>query len=80
MDSLGIERASYCGTSIGGMAGIWLGANASERIERLVLICTSAHMPPASAWRERATAVLAPAANAAYAIAQQVLAEETSEA
>jgi 3-oxoadipate enol-lactonase len=58
MDSLGIERASYCGTSIGGMAGIWLGANAPARIERLVLICTSAHMPPASSWRERADAVL----------------------
>ena len=58
MDSLGIERASWCGTSIGGMVGIWLGANAPERIERLILMCTSAHMPPASAWRERAAAVL----------------------
>jgi 3-oxoadipate enol-lactonase len=58
MDALGIERASYCGVSIGGMAGMWLGANAPERIERLVLACTSAHLPPASAWRERATAVL----------------------
>jgi pimeloyl-ACP methyl ester carboxylesterase len=44
MDSLGIESASYCGLSIGGMVGMWLGANAPERIERLVLICTSAHM------------------------------------
>jgi 3-oxoadipate enol-lactonase len=58
MDSLGIGRASYCGTSIGGMVGIWLGANAPERIARLVLACTSAHMPTASAWRERAAAVL----------------------
>ena len=58
MDSLGLERASWCGTSIGGMVGIWLGANAPERIERLILMCTSAHMPPASAWRERAAAVL----------------------
>jgi len=58
MDALGIERAAYCGLSIGGMVGMWLAANAPERIERLVLICTSAHMPPASAWRERAEAVL----------------------
>jgi 3-oxoadipate enol-lactonase len=71
MDSLGIERASYRGTSIGGMAGIWLGANASERIERLVRICTSAHMPPASAWCERATAVLA--AGSAEVIADGVV-------
>ncbi len=58
MDSLKLERASYCGLSIGGMVGIWLGANAPERIERLVLICTSAHISPASVWRERAAAVL----------------------
>lgn len=58
MDALGIERASYCGASIGGMVGMWLGANAPDRVERLVLICTAAHLPPASAWRERAAAVL----------------------
>jgi 3-oxoadipate enol-lactonase len=57
MDALAIERASYCGLSIGGMVGMWLGANAAERIERLVLICTAAHLPPAT-WRERAVAVL----------------------
>jgi 3-oxoadipate enol-lactonase len=59
MDDLGLERASYCGVSLGGMVGMWLGANAPERIDRLVLICTSAHMPPASMWQERAAAVLA---------------------
>jgi 3-oxoadipate enol-lactonase len=57
LDALGIERASYCGLSIGGMVGMWLGANAPERIERLVLICTSAHLPPASGWADRAAAV-----------------------
>jgi 3-oxoadipate enol-lactonase len=40
------------------MVGMWLGANAPERIERLVLLCTSAHMPPPSLWQERAAAVL----------------------
>lgn len=59
MDSLGLERASYCGLSIGGMVGMWLGANAPDRIDRLVLICTSAYMPPASRWQERAATVLA---------------------
>jgi 3-oxoadipate enol-lactonase len=58
MDELGIERASYGGVSIGGMAGIWLAVNAPDRVERLVLICTAAYLPPASAWRERAAAVL----------------------
>jgi 3-oxoadipate enol-lactonase len=59
MDRLGLERASYCGVSIGGMVGIWLGANAPGRIEKLVLVCTSAHMPPPSFWQDRAEAVLA---------------------
>lgn len=57
MDQLGVERASYAGVSIGGMVGIWLGANATGRLDRLVLICTSAHAPPASRWLDRADAV-----------------------
>jgi len=59
MDRLGVERAHYCGLSIGGMVGMWLGAGAPERIDRLILICTAAHMPPASTWRERIETVLA---------------------
>ncbi len=53
MDSLGLARASFCGVSIGGMIGMWLGAHAPERIERLVLVCTSARLGPPEAWRER---------------------------
>lgn len=67
LDWLGLERASYCGLSIGGMVGIWLAANAPERIDRLVLICTSAHLPPAEAWRERAATVRAAGTVAAVA-------------
>jgi 3-oxoadipate enol-lactonase len=59
MDMLEIERAYYCGLSLGGMVGMWLGINASARIDRLVLLCTAAHMAPASAWQERAATVLA---------------------
>jgi 3-oxoadipate enol-lactonase len=58
MDDLGVRRAHHCGLSIGAMVGMWLGANAPERVDRLVLLCTSAHMPPASAWAQRAAAVL----------------------
>ena len=57
MDRLGLERASYCGLSIGGMVGQWLAINAPQRIERLVLICTSAHLPPAEDWHPRAVTV-----------------------
>ncbi len=62
MDRLGIERASYCGLSLGGMVGMWLAAHAPERIERLILICTSAHLPAAAAaYAQRAAAVRAAA-------------------
>jgi 3-oxoadipate enol-lactonase len=56
LDALELERVSYCGLSIGGMVGMWLAANAPERIDRLVLICTSAQLPP-EPWAERAATV-----------------------
>jgi len=59
LDDLGIERASVGGVSLGGMIAMWLAAHAPERVERLVVCCSSAHMPPASAWHERAAAVRA---------------------
>jgi 3-oxoadipate enol-lactonase len=43
LDSLGINKVSWCGLSMGGMVGQWLGANAPERIERLVLSNTSSY-------------------------------------
>ncbi len=57
MDRLGLERVAYGGLSLGGMVGQWLAIHAPERIERLILISTSAHMPPPEAWRQRAAAV-----------------------
>lgn len=47
MDAAGWPRASICGVSIGGMQAMWLGINASDRVERLVLSNTSAAIPPA---------------------------------
>ena len=59
LDELGIERAHFCGISLGGMVCMWLAAHAPERVDRLVLCCTSAHMPPPEGWRERAETVRA---------------------
>jgi 3-oxoadipate enol-lactonase len=53
MDGLGIRRANWCGLSMGGMEGMWLGANASERFERLVLANTSSYFPDKAGWNER---------------------------
>ena len=59
LDRLGIERASYSGLSIGGMTGIVLAARHPQRVDRLVVCCSSPYMPPASMWAERAAAVRA---------------------
>jgi 3-oxoadipate enol-lactonase len=46
LDWLEAERVSFCGLSIGGIVGMWLAGEAPERVERLVLCCTSARFPP----------------------------------
>jgi 3-oxoadipate enol-lactonase/4-carboxymuconolactone decarboxylase len=46
MDAAGIERAHYCGVSIGGMIGLWLAAHAARRFDRFVLSNTSARIAP----------------------------------
>jgi 3-oxoadipate enol-lactonase len=59
LDQLGIERIDWCGLSMGGMVGQWLGANAPNRIRRLVLANTSCHYPVKEPWNERIAAVKA---------------------
>ncbi len=56
LDSLGVRRAWYCGLSLGGMIGMWLAAHAPDRIAALGLCCTSAFLPPAQLWTDRAAA------------------------
>ncbi|HST25467.1 MAG TPA: 3-oxoadipate enol-lactonase [Gaiellaceae bacterium] len=59
LDSLELERVSYCGLSIGGMDAMWNAVNAPERIDRLALCSTSPWMPPRELWDERAALVRA---------------------
>lgn len=59
LDRLGLERVSFCGLSIGGMIGLWLGAHAPERLESLTVCCTGAQLPPAEMWVDRAATVRA---------------------
>src|ERR1700678_866755 len=40
LDHLGIDETDWCGLSMGGMVGQWLGANAPGRIRRFVLANT----------------------------------------
>jgi 3-oxoadipate enol-lactonase len=57
LDELGHERVSYCGTSLGAMVGMALALEAPQRVERLVLACTSAYLGPPDGWAERARVV-----------------------
>jgi 3-oxoadipate enol-lactonase len=58
-DELELDRFAFCGLSLGGMVGMWLGASAPERLERLVLCCTAPRLPPAQQWLDRAASVRA---------------------
>lgn len=50
MDGLDIARAHFCGLSMGGMTGMWLGLNAPGRFDRLVLCNTAAKIGTAEQW------------------------------
>jgi 3-oxoadipate enol-lactonase len=53
LDTLSLDRVHFCGLSMGGMIGIWLGANAPERLDKLVLSNTAAKIGTAESWKTR---------------------------
>ena len=59
IDRLALERVAFCGLSLGGMVGLWLAANALERVDRLVVCCAAARMPRPNDYGERAKLVRA---------------------
>jgi len=58
-DSLSLERFSYAGVSLGGAVGLWLAVHHPERVDRLAVVCSSAHFGDPGPWRERAALVRA---------------------
>ena len=52
-DGLGVKRFNWCGLSMGGMVGQWLGANAPNRVEKLILSNTHYCFPEQSFWNDR---------------------------
>lgn len=54
LDRLRVTRAHVVGLSIGGMTGMRLAARNPERVDRLVVMCSSAHPGNPDAWRDRA--------------------------
>ena len=53
MDALGLESVHFCGLSMGGMIGQYLGANHGQRLKSLTLCDTACVMPPKSMWDDR---------------------------
>ena len=45
LDDLNIEKIHWCGLSMGGMVGQWLGANAPERLGKIILSNTACYYP-----------------------------------
>jgi len=44
---------NWCGLSMGGMVGQWLGANAPGRIDKLILSNTSSYFADKTLWEGR---------------------------
>ncbi len=55
--ALSIERAHFCGLSLGGMVGLWLALHSPERIGRLVLANTAARIGSREMWDARIASV-----------------------
>jgi len=53
LDALKIDKVNWCGLSMGGMVGQWLGANAANRIDKLILSNTACYYPDKTVWNDR---------------------------
>jgi 3-oxoadipate enol-lactonase len=57
LDALSIGRAHFCGVSMGGLTGLWLGIHAPHRFLSLTLANTAPRIATRESWLERAAIV-----------------------
>jgi 3-oxoadipate enol-lactonase len=57
LDHLSLARAHFCGASMGGLIGQWLGINSPGRLLSLTLADTAPQMGTAASWDERIAAI-----------------------
>ncbi|MFC8127204.1 3-oxoadipate enol-lactonase [Streptomyces sp. NPDC057302] len=50
LDALGLQRVHVLGLSLGGIVAQWLGIHVPDRVDRLILSNTAAHLGPANQW------------------------------
>jgi 3-oxoadipate enol-lactonase len=53
LDALNIESAHFCGLSMGGLIGQWLGIHANDRLHKLILCNTAAKIGTPDIWNQR---------------------------
>jgi 3-oxoadipate enol-lactonase len=53
LDGLKIDKVTWCGLSMGGMDGQWLGANAANRVHKLILANTNFYYADKTPWADR---------------------------
>jgi 3-oxoadipate enol-lactonase len=53
LDTLKIEKANFCGLSIGGLTGMYLGADAPQRFSKLILSNTAPRIGTSDNWNIR---------------------------
>lgn len=57
IEHLALGKVHFCGLSIGGLVGQWLGINASHKLHSLTICASAAKIGTAEAWLERAKMV-----------------------
>ena len=57
LDHLNIQKAAFCGISMGGLTGQWLAIHAPERFNHVVVGNTAAKIGQEQAWNDRAALV-----------------------
>lgn len=58
LDALKLDKVHFCGLSMGGLIGQWLGINAPERLNRLIVCNTAAKIGTPEIWNPRIEMVL----------------------
>jgi len=53
LDAVHIDRVRFCGLSMGGQIGQWLGIHAPDRLDKLILCNTGAKIGTEESWKTR---------------------------
>lgn len=57
LDKLDVERAYFCGISMGGLTGLWLNRYHPQRFKKIVVANTAARIGSTEGWQQRAQQV-----------------------